>query len=150
MKNVSTYLYPKITVEKLLMWDLYCHRCSWYIQRVCRVAKHFKSSRFDEPLHNGYTLITISCIYCGEQQCFQIIHDKCIRGGGYFPTLSLLFPGIMFFGAGLTPGPATIVMSWEFKFYGIGVPVFRIIGTPQESPFFIPKTLRVILSLVVV
>ena len=39
----------------------------------------------------------------------------------YFPTFSLLFPGRTHFGAKLTPVPATIILSWEFKlFCGFG------------------------------
>ena len=42
-------------------------------------------------------------------------------GGFSLPFFSLMFTGRKTFGAKLTPGPATIVLSWEFmSFCGLG------------------------------
>ena len=41
--------------------------------------------------------------------------------GGLLPKSSLLLPGKTYFGAGFTPGPATIVLYWDFLSYcGLG------------------------------
>ena len=46
-----------------------------------------------------------------------------VSGGGYFETFSFLFPGRTNFGASFITGPATIVLSWDFKsLCGIGGP----------------------------
>ena len=38
-------------------------------------------------------------------------------GGGSFPTFSLLCPGRTIFGTEFIPGPATIVLSWDFNYF---------------------------------
>ena len=92
------------------------------IQRLFRMAKYCQLSRFDEPLHNVYTWVPTSLIHCGGKQCFQVIHDENNRGGFPYQILFIV-PWEKKTGYGSTPGPATIVLSLEFKyFYVIGGP----------------------------
>ena len=44
-----------------------------------------------------------SLIHCDGQQCFQVIHDQRIWGGGSFPIFSLMCPGRTNYGAGFIP-----------------------------------------------
>ena len=67
LKKKFAYPDPKITVEKLLMWDWYWNKRSWSIQIVCWMDEYCWWSGFDEHLHYGSTCVTTSLIHCGGQ-----------------------------------------------------------------------------------
>ena len=90
--------------------------------KVCWVYTYLRGSGFEKYLHNVSTCIPTIPVHWFFQWCFQVVHDQQIQGFS-LPTYPQSSSRSKNVGVGLTPGPATIDLSLNFKlFYGFGVP----------------------------